>query len=504
MPNNDNGTYIWDVDHNEWKNLGNFIGEQGAKGDKGDTGDTGATGPQGPAGTTPDISLSASVSNTTGTPAVTVTKGGTTAAPTFALAFSGIKGETGPQGPTGATGAQGPKGDTGDTGATGATGPKGDKGDTGATGPQGPQGLQGETGLQGPIGPMGPVGPQGQKGDKGDTGEGTLWWSTTGEFDPVETIMNIPTARIISFDVERTRTVKAGDYVILNSSNLYEVIQITTYQGTEVAQSIMVATLNGDFPPYQFAAQASIGTNDPTKAPTATATVSEHGLQRTFNFVFNNIKGQKGDTGAQGPTGATGATGAKGERGIGIPDGGTTGQMLYKKSNTNYDFGWKNIREVPSGGSSNQVLSIGRDGLTWKNRTQSYMWNDTFDGSTGIENKHFHFDLPADLRDKEITSVQAYFLWDTAVSGYNDIFAGTWYPVNGLTLTGLMTGAGYNWKQTNTQLQLTLLAGMATQIFVIGSNVISTWSNANKAAYLPNDGNGHVRLRVVAMFKEQT
>ena len=47
---NDQGTYIWDADHNEWKNLGNFIGEQGPKGDKGDTGETGATGPKGDTG----------------------------------------------------------------------------------------------------------------------------------------------------------------------------------------------------------------------------------------------------------------------------------------------------------------------------------------------------------------------------------------------------------------------------------------------------------------------
>lgn len=46
----DQGTYIWDADHNEWKNLGNFIGEQGVKGDKGDQGPKGDTGAAGPVG----------------------------------------------------------------------------------------------------------------------------------------------------------------------------------------------------------------------------------------------------------------------------------------------------------------------------------------------------------------------------------------------------------------------------------------------------------------------
>lgn len=52
----------------------------------------GATGSRGATGTTPNISVSASVSNTTGTPSVTVTEGGTIAAPSFDFAFSGLKG----------------------------------------------------------------------------------------------------------------------------------------------------------------------------------------------------------------------------------------------------------------------------------------------------------------------------------------------------------------------------------------------------------------------------
>ena len=47
----------------------------------------------GATGTTPNISVSASVSNTTGTPSVQVTKSGTDENPSFAFAFSGLKGE---------------------------------------------------------------------------------------------------------------------------------------------------------------------------------------------------------------------------------------------------------------------------------------------------------------------------------------------------------------------------------------------------------------------------
>lgn len=84
---------------------GEFIVPQGEKGDKGDKGD---------AGITPNITSSATVDNTVGTPTVTVTKGGTAANPVFTFAFSGIKGNQGVQGDTGSQGPQGPQGPKGD------------------------------------------------------------------------------------------------------------------------------------------------------------------------------------------------------------------------------------------------------------------------------------------------------------------------------------------------------------------------------------------------------
>lgn len=59
-------------------------------------------------------------------------------------------------------------------------------------------------------------------------------------------------------------------------------------------------------------------------------------------------KGDKGDTGEQGPKGdpgdkgEKGDTGPKGDPGIGLPAGGTTGQVLKKRSGNDYDTTWAN------------------------------------------------------------------------------------------------------------------------------------------------------------------
>ena len=58
-------------------------------------------------GAVASFTASASVSNTVGTPSVTVTKGGTSTNPTYAFAFNNIKGSTGATGPVGPTGPKG-------------------------------------------------------------------------------------------------------------------------------------------------------------------------------------------------------------------------------------------------------------------------------------------------------------------------------------------------------------------------------------------------------------
>ena len=60
-----------------------------------------------------------------------------------------------------------------------------------------------------------------------------------------------------------------------------------------------------------------------------------------------NIKGPKGDTGEKGEQGEQGLPGATGP---GVPTGGTTGQVLSKNSDSDYDTVWKDIESGTSEG----------------------------------------------------------------------------------------------------------------------------------------------------------
>lgn len=193
-----------------------------------------------------------------------------------------IPGSAGPPGP------QGPMGTVqwdnltpeqveqlrGPQGVQGPQGPQGPAGPQGATGPQGPQGVPGATGATGPQGPQGATGATGAQGPDGRTA--------------------------------------------------YQVAVANGFVGTE---SAWLASLVGPQGP-----QGIQGSQGATGAQGATGPQGPAGPT-----------GATGATGPQGPTGATGATGpqgptgATGATGPGVASGGTTGQLLRKKSNTDFD-----------------------------------------------------------------------------------------------------------------------------------------------------------------------
>ena len=136
-------------------------------------GTDGTNGKDGTNGVTPNISVSATVDNSEGTPSVEVTKSGTNENPSFAFDFHNIKGEIGTPGP------QGPKGETGATPNITMTADV-----VGGTGEPSVDVFKGNTieqphytfvfhNLKGEPGTPGPTGENGKNGTNGKNGNAT-------------------------------------------------------------------------------------------------------------------------------------------------------------------------------------------------------------------------------------------------------------------------------------------------------------------------------------------
>ncbi len=257
-----------------------------------------------------------------------------------------------------------------------STGAKGDKGDTGSQGPQGetgPAGPQGPTGNTGASGPAGPTGIQGPKGEQGNTGP-------AGPAGADSTVPG-PTGPI-------------GPQ------------GITGPQGPAGADS----TVPGPQGPVGPA-----GTKGDTGATGAEGPKGD--------------TGEPGDVGPQGPPGVDGSDGAPG---IGIPTGGSAGQVLAKNSGGDYDTEWV---DQSGGGGGGAVDSVnGQTGVVVLDQ------DDVTDGSTykqysntektklagiesGAEVNNISDANATDLTDGGVTSLHSHApdatKQDTLVSGTN-------------------------------------------------------------------------------------
>ena len=114
------------------------------------------------------------------------------------------------------------------------------------------------------------------------------------------------------------------------------------------------------------------GIKGDTGATGATGATGPQGIQGIQGIKGDTgAKGDKGDTGNTGATGAkgdkgdTGATGATGATGVGVPTGGSAGQILSKIDGTNYNTHWINFTGdfLPlSGGTVSGVVDFNNGG----------------------------------------------------------------------------------------------------------------------------------------------
>lgn len=255
----------------------------------------------------------------------------------------GEQGLVGPEGPQGQRGPAGPQGPQGPIGNIGLTGPKGEKGDTG------PRGIQGE---QGPKGETGSVGPQGEQGPRGDS------FRITDVLDNM-TLLPEPSTVTDNFAYLVRKNEEEVEYedgahlfILLVGNNAWT--DNGPFSGVEGPQG----------PQGVQGEQGPQGIQGETGSPfqiydtlESFASLPEPATV-TNNNVYLILKDEEGNVfpiphiavllvASQswydvGPMGTQGPKGDDGF-GVGVPNGGTTGEVLVKNSNTDYDTSWKTL-----------------------------------------------------------------------------------------------------------------------------------------------------------------
>ena len=182
--------------------------------------------------------------------------------------------------------------------------------------------------------------------------------------------------------------------------------------------------------------QGEQGDPGPAGADGITPTIGENG-----NWYLGDTdtgkpsrgeQGLKGDTGEQGPKGDTGEQGPQGlpgPTGPGVPTGGTTGQVLSKNSDSNYDTIWKDAEGGTALNNFKEVTATTENKINFDDFTEPgvYFLNDIKDNA---------FNSPDSAMRNCVLIVMGNINRDTSISGAEAKLQQIVFPRGGGSWTG--------------------------------------------------------------------
>lgn len=238
---------------------------------------------------------------------------------------------SGPNAFEGAAGPEGPPGPQGDPGPVGPAGPKGD------TGAQGTQGVPGAAGAQGPAGPIGPTGPQ---GPAGVVNAAVGRWNVNQVLPAANTF----TPQVLVADAfhapDPAFTISGGNAIVIPADGYYDVsgwMQINPPTGTVAVYAQISRSGNGG----QTIAIEGLSAAPNTILRSSLGDVVWLSAGETVQFnAYCSVAGTVLVSGSLSIARVGGPTGPAGPTGPGVMVGGTTGQVLVKKSALDYDTQW--------------------------------------------------------------------------------------------------------------------------------------------------------------------
>lgn len=195
--------------------------------------------------------------------------------------------------------------------------------------------------------------------------------------------------------------------------------------------------------------------------------------------------GATGPAGETGPAGPTGATGAQGPAGAGVPTGGTSGQVLKKKSASDYDTGWADA-------GSGAVSSVA-------GRTGDVVLTKSDVGLGSVDNTS---DANKPVSTAAQTALDAKVPTSRTINGYS--------LTGNITLTGADIGANFvllhsiNTGSGSSSVSVDVSADTAYTALRIYIDIMSTYNGVNLSIRFNSDSSSKYYLNSTSASTELT